>query len=188
MSGKNWAFLENAFLFCFFLMIQNCRFDLIQHLLFPDDNTQCQPFDQLFHHGIQERNLVETDSCLIQKMEDCHIFYNSIVCMLEFPMPAQRLVRCMTIFTRGFHVYGSHCHPHNDSSNVIIRFRVDLDFASGCFMLRINPGFIGNLTQVQILLYLATIQEMVKKRVLQGQGKVRKLHSKSRKISVFQRS
>ena len=31
-------------------------------------------------------------------------------------------------------------------------------------MLRINPGFIGNLTQVQILLYLATIQEMVKKK------------------------
>ena len=115
MSGKNWAFPKNAFLFCFFLMIRNCRFDLIQHLLFPDDNTQCQPFDQLFHYGIQERNLVETDSYLIQKMEDCHIFYNSIVCMLEFSMPAQRLVRCMTIFTRGFHVYGSHCHPHNDS-------------------------------------------------------------------------
>ena len=96
-------------------MIRNCRFDLIQYLLFPDDNTQCQPFDQLFHHDIQERNLVETDSSLIQKMEDCHISYNSIVCMLEFPMPAQRLDRCMTIFTRGFHVYGRHCRPHNDS-------------------------------------------------------------------------
>ena len=96
-------------------MIRNCRFDLIRYLLFPDDNTQCQPFDQLFHHDIQERNLVETDSCLIQKMEDCHISYNSIVCMLELPMPAQRLDMCMTIFTRGFHVYGTHCRPHNDS-------------------------------------------------------------------------
>ena len=37
-----------------------CRIDLIQYLLFPDDNTQCQPFDQLFHHEIQD-NLVNTD-------------------------------------------------------------------------------------------------------------------------------
>ena len=57
-------------------MIRNCRFDLIQHLLFPDDNTQCQPFDQLFHHDIQERYLVDTDNFLLQKMEDCHISYN----------------------------------------------------------------------------------------------------------------
>ena len=48
-------------------------------------------------------------------MEDCHISYNSIVCMLELPMPAQGLDRRMTIFTRGFHVYGSHCNPHNNS-------------------------------------------------------------------------
>ena len=47
------------------MMIRTCRFDLIQYLLFPDDNTQCQPFDQLFHHEIQEKDLVETDSCLI---------------------------------------------------------------------------------------------------------------------------
>ena len=46
------------------MMIRTCRFDLIQYLLFPDDNTQCQPFDPLFHHEIQERNSVETDSCL----------------------------------------------------------------------------------------------------------------------------
>ena len=38
-------------------------------------------------------------------------------------------------------------------------------------MLRINPGFIGNLTQVQILLYLATIQEMVKKKGSSRSGK-----------------
>ena len=34
---------------------------MIQYLLSPDDNAQCQPFDQIFHHEIQERNLVETD-------------------------------------------------------------------------------------------------------------------------------
>ena len=48
-------------------------------------------------------------------MEDCHISYNSIVCMLQLPMPAQGLDRCMIIFTRGFYVYGSHCFPHNNS-------------------------------------------------------------------------
>ena len=83
-------------------MIRTCRFDLIQYLLFPDDNTQCQPFDQLFHHEIQERNLVETDSC--RKMEDCHISYDSIVCMLELPMLAQGLDRCMNI-SQGVSMY-----------------------------------------------------------------------------------
>ena len=34
-------------------------------------------------------------------MEDCHISHNSIVCMLELPMPAEGLDRCVTIFTRG---------------------------------------------------------------------------------------
>ena len=49
-----------------------------------------------------------------------------------------------------------------------IRLWVDLGVASGCFMLRINPSFMGNLTQVQVLFYLATSQEMVRKKVLQG--------------------
>ena len=48
-------------------------------------------------------------------MEDCHISYNSIVCMLELPIQAQGLDRCMTIFTKGFHIYESHCHPHNNA-------------------------------------------------------------------------
>ena len=69
-----------------------------------------------------------------------------------------------------------------------IRLWVDLGVASGCFMLRINPSFMGNLTQVQVLFYLATSQEMVRKKVLQGQGKVREFHSKSEKIYLFQRS
>ena len=69
-----------------------------------------------------------------------------------------------------------------------IRLWVDLGVASGCFMLRINPSFMGNLTQVQVLFYLATSQEMVRKKVLQGQGKGREFHSKSEKIYLFQRS
>ena len=68
-----------------------------------------------------------------------------------------------------------------------IRLWVDLGVASGCFMLRINPSFMGNLTQVQVLFYLSTSQEMARKKVFQGQGKVREFHSKSGKIYLFQR-
>ena len=66
---------EYFLFFCFILMIRKCRFDLIQYLLYPDDNTQCQPFNQLFHHEIQDRNLVETDSCLSKKMEEYTLSY-----------------------------------------------------------------------------------------------------------------
>ena len=38
--------------------------------------------------------------------------------MLELPMPARGLDRCMTIFTWGFQVHGSHCRPHNNSWSI----------------------------------------------------------------------
>ena len=37
-------------------------------------------------------------------MEDCHISYDSIVCMLELPMLAQGLDRCMNI-SQGVSMY-----------------------------------------------------------------------------------
>ena len=43
---------------------------MIQYLLFIDDNIRYQPFDQLFHHEMQDRNLVETDGCFIKKIEE----------------------------------------------------------------------------------------------------------------------
>ena len=49
---------------------------MIQYLLYPDDNTQCQPFYQLFHHEIQDRNFVETDSCFSKKMEEYTLPYS----------------------------------------------------------------------------------------------------------------
>ena len=36
---------------------------------------QCQPFFQLFHHEIHDRNLVETDNCLSKKMEEYALSY-----------------------------------------------------------------------------------------------------------------
>ena len=56
-----------------------------------------------------------------QKSIHCHVSYIRIVYMQELPIPAKGLDRCMTIFTRGFHVYGSHCPPQN-SSQFIARF------------------------------------------------------------------
>ena len=56
--------------------------------------------------------------------------------------------------------------------NAILRLRIDFGLVSSCFMQKLNSGLIGNLAQVQVLLYLAISQEMVrKKKVLQGQGK-----------------
>ena len=52
------------------MMIRNFRFNLIQYLLFTDDNIRHQPFDQLVHHEIQDRNLVETDRCFIKKIKE----------------------------------------------------------------------------------------------------------------------
>ena len=66
-----------------------------------------------------------------------------------------------------------------------IRLWVDLDVASGCFMLRINPSFIGNLTQVQVLFYLATSQEMVKKKGPSRSGKSQGISLKVRENLSF---
>lgn len=52
------------------MMIRNFRFNLTQYLLFTDDNIRHQPFDQLVHHEIQDRNLVETDRCFIKKIKE----------------------------------------------------------------------------------------------------------------------
>ena len=72
--------------------------------------------------------------------------------------------------------------------NAILRLRIDFGLVSSCFMQKLNSGLIGNLAQVQVLLYLAISQEMVrKKKVLQGQGKVRKFCFKSEKMYIFQR-
>lgn len=71
-------------------MIWYCRFYVIQYLLYPDGNTQCQPFYQPFHHEIQDRSFVETDSCFSNKMEEYTMSYSyiSIVYMQELPLPA----------------------------------------------------------------------------------------------------
>ena len=108
-----------VFLFCFIMMIRNFRFELILYLVFTDDNIQYQPFDQLVHHEIQLKQM----AVLLRKQKSihCHVSYIRIVYMQELPIPAQGLDRCMTIFTRGFHVYGSHCPPQN-SSQFIARF------------------------------------------------------------------
>ena len=66
-----------------------------------------------------------------------------------------------------------------------IRLWVDLDVASGCFMLRINPSFIGNLTQVQVLFYLATSQEMVRKRSFKVREKSGNFTQSQRKFIFF---
>ena len=72
--------------------------------------------------------------------------------------------------------------------NAILRLRIDFGLVSSCFMQKLNSGLMGNLAQVQVLLYLAISQEMVrKKKVLQGQGKVRKFCFKSEKMYIFQR-
>ena len=72
--------------------------------------------------------------------------------------------------------------------NAILRLRIDFGLVSSCFMQKLNSGLIGNWAQVQVLLYLATSQEMVrKKKVLQVQGKVRKFCFKSEKMYIFQR-
>ena len=72
--------------------------------------------------------------------------------------------------------------------NAILRLMIDFSLVSSCFMQKLNSGLIGNLAQVQVLLYLAISQEMVrKKKVLQGQGKVRKFCFKSEKMYIFQR-
>ena len=99
------------------MMIRNFRFNLIQYLLFTDDNIRHQPFDQLVHHEIQDRNLVETDRCFIKKIKEYTLsrFLHQDCLYVGIPIPAQGLDRCMTIFTRSFHVYGSHCPPKNNS-------------------------------------------------------------------------
>ena len=72
--------------------------------------------------------------------------------------------------------------------DAILRLRIDFGLVSSCFMQKLNSGLIGNLAHVQVLLYLAISQEMVrKKKVLQGQGKVRKFCFKSEKMYIFQR-
>ena len=72
--------------------------------------------------------------------------------------------------------------------NAILCLRIDFGLVSSCFMQKLNSGLICNLTQVLVLLYLATSQEMVReKKVLQGQGKVRKFCFKSEKMYIFQR-
>ena len=48
--------------------------------------------------------------------------------------------------------------------NAILRLRIDFCLVSSCFMQKLNSGSMGNLAQVQVLLYLATSQEMVRKK------------------------
>lgn len=50
------------------------------------------------------------------------------------------------------------------------RLRVDLGLTSSCFILKLNSGLMGNLAQAQVLIYLVTSQEMVRK---EGPSKVR---------------
>ena len=53
----------------------------------------------------------------------------------------------------------------------MVRFRIDLGFASSRFMQRISSGRMGYLAQVHIFFpYLATNQEMVSKKSGKSQG------------------
>ena len=72
--------------------------------------------------------------------------------------------------------------------NAILCLRIDFGLVSSCFMQKLNSGLIGNLAQVQVFtLSCHKSGNGQEKKVLQGQGKVRKFCFKSEKMYIFQR-
>ena len=62
------------------------------------------------------------------------------------------------------------------------RMRVDLGLTSSCFILKLNSGLMGNLAQAQVLIYVVTSQEMVRKKGPSRSGKSQKIYVFSEKL------
>ena len=62
------------------------------------------------------------------------------------------------------------------------RLRVDLGLTSSCFILKLNSGLIGNLAQAEVLIYLVTSPEMVRKKGPSRSGKSQKIYVFSEKL------